>query len=50
MEPLFPELNCEICGEPMAKVSDKEAVCTRDSRHRRPLTIEPKKESVGAGK
>jgi len=48
MEPLFPELICEICGEPITKVSDKEAVCTRDGRHRRKLTIEPKKQGVGA--
>ncbi len=48
MEPLFPELSCEICGGTMTKVSDKEAVCTRDDRHRRKLTIEPKKQSVGA--
>jgi hypothetical protein len=41
MEPLFPELTCEICGGTMTKVSDKEAVCTRDDRHRRtaPKTV-----------
>ena len=37
-EPLFPEFSCEICGSTMTKVSDKEAVCTRDDRHRRKLT------------
>jgi hypothetical protein len=50
MEPLFPELSCEIsgCDGTMTKVSDTEAVCTRDDRHRRKLTLEPKKQSVGA--
>ena len=56
MEPLFPELICEICDEirgeicggQMIKVSDKEAVCTKDGRHRRKLTIEPKRQSVRA--
>jgi hypothetical protein len=48
MEPLFSELSCEICGGTMTKVSDTEAVCTSNDTHRRPLTIEPKKHSVGA--
>lgn len=37
MEPLFPELICETCGGQMTKVSDEEAVCTSDGRHRRML-------------
>jgi hypothetical protein len=50
MEPLFPELSCKIsgCDGTMTKVSDTEAVCTCDDKHRRKLTLEPKKQSVGA--
>jgi hypothetical protein len=40
MESLFPELSCDICGGTMTKVSDNEAVCTRNETHRRKLMSE----------
>jgi hypothetical protein len=44
MKPLFPELVCEIenCGGTMTKISETEAVCTNDERHRRVIRKGPK--------
>jgi hypothetical protein len=37
MEHLFDSVTCSICGGTMTKISDTEAVCTSDERHRRKI-------------